>query len=152
MPPIPWRISDIHAIARALRSGTRWDAILAAHGRSHDAVALALLRLGYRYGALCAEGRLVRVQAIVSGGGGAREVMASEGVKERAAHRLISEALDADDRRKKPMSPEVRAAYNAVREHGFKGAAEHLQRPVTSVRRDAERYRRDVCPKSPPFV
>ena len=146
-----WTAAELRRVVAALRAGGRWEDVVAATGRTKGAVGDALRNAGYSPRALRREARLVRVAAILAQGGGLAEVMAAEGLKRRTADTWITMAQQAEDRRKKAIASGDRAVYQAVRDHGFKGAARLLGRPISTVRRIANRYREQELPTSPPL-
>ena len=149
-----WKKSDVRRAAEALRSGQPPDALCETLGRTQNALYLELRRTGHSPKKLLREGQLARVGDIVAKGGGVPEVMASEGVKEGSAMRLISHVLNKGDRRKCKLNlsqKTMRQIYLNVREHGFRPTARIMGLPLTTIRKVALRYRDEVLPSSPPL-
>lgn len=156
MPRGPyWKCSDLSRAARDLKAGKRLDDVAASFlPRTRNAFLLEMRRVGHSVRALCREGQWARIRAILDAGGSAPEVMASEGVTEGTAIRLISQVLAKGDRRRArrvTTQAEDRAIYLMAREHGFTETARRLGKAMSSVRRAANRYRAEVLPDTEPL-
>lgn len=156
MPRGPaWSMADINKIVTSLRDGVRLVEVLSWFpNRSRTAITDELQYLGYGVRALCREGRMKRIAKVVADGGRVKEIMASEGVKEAAAQKLLKKVIGPTDRRTVESRTDpatMRRVYLQVREHGYGDWLSQFNLSERAAYRMAERYRSLVLPGSQPI-